>query len=82
MLLFFATGNTTLQSRVPDALRGRVMGLWITVFMGSMPIGTLPLGLAAEAWGSARAIQMSGLLCGLLCLLVWLLVPAKAQAKA
>jgi MFS family permease len=82
MLLFFATGNTTLQARVPDALRGRVMGLWITVFMGSAPIGTLPLGWAAEAWGSARAIQMSGLLCGLLCLGVWLLVPAKGQAPA
>jgi MFS family permease len=82
MLLFFATGNTTLQARVPDALRGRVMGLWITVFMGAMPIGTLPLGLAAQAWGSARAIQLSGLVCGLLCLLVWLLVPLKGQAPA
>jgi MFS family permease len=80
MLLFFATGNTTLQMRVPDALRGRVMGLWITVFMGSAPIGSLPLGWAAQAWGSARAIQLSGLLCGLLCLLVWWLVPIKAKS--
>jgi MFS family permease len=75
MLLFFATGNTSLQAQVPDALRGRVMGLWAMIFGGSMPLGSLLLGLMAERWGSARAIQVAGLFAALCAGAVWKLVP-------
>jgi hypothetical protein len=57
------------------------MGLWITIFLGSAPIGSLPLAHAAQAWGSARAIQVSGILCGLLCLIIWVTVPIKKAGK-
>ena len=38
----------SVQSAVPDALRGRVMGIYTTVFMGSSPIGALLAGSLAE----------------------------------
>ena len=63
LILFFSTSNTYLQSHVPDALRGRIMGLWALVFGGGMPIGALWMGIMAGKFGSARTLQMGGLFC-------------------
>lgn len=40
--------NALVQSQVPDHLRGRIMGFYTLIFMGSMPIGALLAGTAAE----------------------------------
>jgi MFS family permease len=45
------TINVTVQRNVPNALRGRVMALYVTVFAGSTPIGGLIAGTVAQAWG-------------------------------
>ena len=59
MITQFATINTTIQREVPDALRGRVMSLYILVFMGFMPIGNLIVGAAAHYFGTPAAVAMS-----------------------
>ena len=41
-----ATTNTLIQLQVPDALRGRVMSVYTTVFAGSTPIGGLASGIS------------------------------------
>ena len=38
-IVMAATANTVIQLRVPDVLRGRVMGIYLAVFAGSTPIG-------------------------------------------
>ncbi len=43
--------NALIQSYVPDHLRGRVMGVYVLVFMGTMPIGSLLVGGVAEKFG-------------------------------
>ncbi len=50
-MLMVNTINVTVQRNVPDALRGRVMALYVTVFAGSTPIGGLIAGTVAQAWG-------------------------------
>ena len=50
-MLMINTINITVQRSVPDALRGRVMALYVTVFAGSTPIGGLFAGTVAQAWG-------------------------------
>ncbi len=50
-MLMVNTINVTVQRSVPDALRGRVMALYVTVFAGSTPIGGLFAGTVAQAWG-------------------------------
>ena len=67
--------NAMIQSLVPDVLRGRVMGVYSTVFMGSMPLGALFLGVIAEHAGEAEAALLSSAAAFCIAGLVWVLVP-------
>ena len=55
-----ATANATIQLAVPDALRGRVMSVYTTVFAGSTPIGGLIAGSIASTFGTPVAIGLGG----------------------
>jgi MFS family permease len=67
--------NATIQSLVPDNLRGRVMGVYSTIFMGSMPLGALFLGTVAEHAGEYRAVLFSSAAAFFTGLLIWFFVP-------
>ncbi len=67
--------NATIQSIVPDSLRGRVMGVYSTIFMGSMPLGALILGIIAEHAGEAEAALLSSIAAFCIACLVWFFVP-------
>jgi MFS family permease len=56
-----ATANTTIQLAVPDELRGRVISVYTTVFVGSTPLGGLLMGWIASAWSVDAAIAVGGL---------------------
>ncbi|MCL5773107.1 MAG: MFS transporter [Firmicutes bacterium] len=56
-----ATINTLLQSMVPDHLRGRVMSVYVLMFMGMMPIGSFIGGFAAQYLGVPHAILVGGI---------------------
>jgi predicted MFS family arabinose efflux permease len=49
----------SVHSATPDALRGRVMGLWVTVFQGSGLFGSLLSGGLADALGVRPAMLVS-----------------------
>jgi MFS family permease len=57
-----ATANTTIQLTTPDALRGRVMSVYTTVFAGSTPFGGLFAGTVAGLWGVQAALGAGGLI--------------------
>jgi predicted MFS family arabinose efflux permease len=73
--------NSMIQSLVPDELRGRVMGVYSTVFMGSMPLGALFLGVIAEHAGEAEAALLSSAAAFCIAGLVWVLVPKMRRLK-
>ena len=56
-----ATGNTTIQTVVPDELRGRVMSVYTTVFAGSTPIGAIFAGAVASAANPVVALAAGGI---------------------
>jgi MFS family permease len=59
--IVFTTGcNTTLQLSTPDALRGRVMGLYALAFAGMSPFGSFLIGSLAEPFGVRVACAVSG----------------------
>jgi MFS family permease len=57
-MLMVNTINVTVQSNVPDRLRGRVMSLYVTVFAGSAPIGGFFAGAVAEIWDAPAAFLL------------------------
>jgi len=72
-VLFMATANTIVQTTSPPELRGRVMSLYITLFAGSTPIGSLAIGALAHLYGAPPAMAIGagisalGALYGLRC---------------
>jgi MFS family permease len=62
IITFFITANTTLQRRVPDHLRGRVMSIYSFAFAGLFPFGSLLAGWVASRFGVADAFRMNALL--------------------
>ena len=51
-----ALTNTLIQSTVPDELRGRVLSIYLLMFFGFMPLGSLLAGFVAERFGPTVAI--------------------------
>lgn len=58
---FFITMNQGLiQSATPKEIMGRVMGLYLLVQFGLMPIGALGLGWAASQIGAGNVVSICG----------------------
>jgi MFS family permease len=74
MTVFFSTINTMVQTSVPDALRGRVMGVWALLFGGMMPIGAMEAGSVAHYFGVSLTIGTGAVVCGLAALAVWIVL--------
>ncbi len=81
-----ATANTTIQLAVPDELRGRVMSVYTTVFVGSTPVGGLLMGWIASRYGVEVSLAVGGVACASSSALVaywWLRrIPATAPRRA
>jgi MFS family permease len=56
-----ATANTTVQQRAPEALRGRVLSIYLTAFASSVPIGGLFAGSLARWRGAPTAALIGGI---------------------
>jgi MFS family permease len=62
--VYTATSNSRLQLVTPSHLRGRVMGIYMLLFAGSTPIGSLILGTLAEHGGVQPAVvEMAAVCC-------------------
>ena len=62
MVLTVATVNTLLQHLAEDSMRGRVMSIYATAFLGFAPIGSLIAGSLAGALTAPIAIAAMSLL--------------------
>jgi len=58
-----ASANTILQTLVPDEMRGRVMGLFVTCFIGLFPFGSLLAGGLADTLGAPMTVTLGGTIC-------------------
>jgi MFS family permease len=59
-MLFAITANSTLQQFTRADMRGRVMALYTTIFLGSTAIGGPITGWFAESWGAPATFVASG----------------------
>lgn len=68
--------NALVQTLVPDALRGRVMGVYTLTFFGMMPLGALWIGMVAQYVGEPQAVIVAAVVSLSISALVWMKVPA------
>ncbi len=54
------TGNTSVQMGTDPAMRGRVMSLYMMVFMGGSPIGAPIAGWITDAYGVRAGLAVGG----------------------
>jgi MFS family permease len=59
--LFGANANALVQLAAPDALRGRLIGLYLFGFVGLAPLGALLAGWLVEVGGTELAFAVAGL---------------------
>lgn len=62
MVTTLITTNTTIQTLVPDQLRGRVMSVYSFILLGAGPLGAYLTGLLFEWVGGRQATALMGLL--------------------
>jgi len=60
MVVCIALCNTSIQQRIPDALRGRVLSMYTFAFSGFLPFGNLFGGILAEHRGFQATMIMLG----------------------
>jgi MFS family permease len=79
-----AATNTTVQNRSPDALRGRLMAVYATMFMGVQPIGALLAGGIAKRLGAPVTLTIFGAICllGSLIFAAWVLIRVRPGEQA
>ncbi|HVC77047.1 MAG TPA: MFS transporter [Candidatus Micrarchaeaceae archaeon] len=61
MITFQATANSLLQLNSDPAFRGRVMALYVMVFLGTTPIGGPMVGWIAQQFGARVGLGIGGL---------------------
>jgi MFS family permease len=61
MITFQATANSLLQINSDPSFRGRVMALYVIVFIGTTPIGGPIMGWIAQTYGARAGLALGGL---------------------
>ena len=59
-LTTLVSANSIVQTNTDQAIRGRVMGLYLLIFMGGTPFGSPLIGLATDYIGIRRTIALCG----------------------
>ncbi|MFF0718837.1 MFS transporter [Micromonospora sp. NPDC003816] len=62
MVFFAQAANQRVQLGTDAAFRGRVMALWVLVFLGTNPVGAPLIGWVAETFGAGVSIWAGGLI--------------------
>lgn len=62
-ITFMSTANATVQLTSRPEMRGRVMSLYMLLFLGSTPIGGPVVGWIGERYGARWSLAIGGLSC-------------------
>jgi len=63
VLTFTTTTNALVQLGCDAAVRGRVMALYVLVFLGGTPVGAPLVGVVADAFGPRMPLLVGGAVC-------------------
>ena len=78
-LTMLITANSLIQVNSDPAIRGRVSGIYLLIFMGGTPFGSPLIGWLAEILGVRQTIALCGLISLGACLTIWTLFHNKIK---
>jgi MFS family permease len=81
LIAIMNNSNAMVQHRVPDDLRGRVMGLYSLMMMGGLPIGSLMIGVLAERTSEPAAVVAGAVVLLIFASWIYLRRPAIRQME-
>jgi MFS family permease len=65
------SANSYVQTHSDPAVRGRVMGIYLLIFMGGTPFGSLLIGYFTEVIGVRETIALCGGISLIAALAIW-----------
>jgi MFS family permease len=72
--------NSYVQTHSDPAIRGRVMGIYLLIFMGGTPFGSILIGYSIEHFGIRETVAGCGLISLVAAIVIWLVFGNKVQA--
>jgi len=81
-LTMLISANSYVQVNSDPAVRGRVMGIYLLIFMGGTPFGSLLIGYLTEAIGTRETIALCGGFSLVMCALIWVIFKDKVERPA
>jgi predicted MFS family arabinose efflux permease len=73
------SANSYVQTKSDPAVRGRVMGIYLLIFMGGTPFGSLLIGYLTETIGVRETVAFCGGVSLLAALTIWALFNKKVE---
>jgi MFS family permease len=70
-LTTLVSANSIVQTNTDPAIRGRVMGLYLLIFMGGTPFGSPLIGTTTELLGIRPTIALCGGIALTASLIIW-----------
>ncbi|MGA1329428.1 MAG: MFS transporter, partial [Candidatus Nanopelagicales bacterium] len=80
-MMVMANANAYVQSSVPDHLRGRVLGLYLMVFLGGSPLGSPIIGKISQDLGARYGLSIGGFISAAAALIILLWVRKRTVAR-
>ena len=81
-LTMLISANSYVQTHSDPAVRGRVMGIYLLIFMGGTPFGSLLIGWMTETIGVRETIAACGGISLLAAVIIWALFKDKVEEPA
>ena len=76
-LTMLITANSLIQVNSDPAIRGRVSGIYLLIFMGGTPFGSPLIGWLVEVIGVRETVALCGLISLGACLTIWIIFRGK-----
>ena len=78
-LTMLISANSYVQTHSDPAVRGRVMGIYLLIFLGGTPFGSLLIGYLTEVIGVRETVAFCGGVSLLAALLIWAIFKDKVE---
>ena len=78
-LTMLISANSYVQTKSDPAVRGRVMGIYLLIFLGGTPFGSLLIGYLTETIGVRETVAFCGGVSLIAALVIWLLFENKVE---